>query len=292
MILHGYVNYAGSPLNYSGSPEYDILRAIESGANPYNILAFQNSAYMKDAPNLNKYYGVDYANWYDEIVVTYQTMNNIFKDIQDYKIVDHKVVIAERTAEASERLANYNILKAEVLDLLRNQIIRESDAAVNEAGNAVKVNVNVDSIFAQISDSILAEYKNEIDADVADEVNALKEAIRLIADEFSAEYPGLEGQNNIAVEISELKYQNEKGEAIVPSHYSEYSEHSFTTDSECDAVDYIETEYTLYNNNVVIVTYQKGDSVVSYLLNYNLFDVRVNIGGVVHDLSTYGYKKL
>ena len=71
MVLHGYVNYAGAALNYSGSPQYDILRAIENGASLYYLLCYQNTNYMKDDEGLSKYYGVNYETWFEKIVEQY-----------------------------------------------------------------------------------------------------------------------------------------------------------------------------------------------------------------------------
>ncbi len=263
MILHGHISYAASPLNYSGSPAYDILRAIESGANPYYIVAYQNNAYMKDDPSLNKYYGVDYENWYDEILTTYTKMNSVLKNLQDYEIVYHTTVLAERTAEASERFANYKLLKAELLELLRAQIVETVDSAVVANGSAVKVVVDVDGIYSQIVNDILNKYEEEIKADIVDGKNALREAIRLIAVEFATEHPG----NNTPVEVK-------ISEVVCDDDYSKYS---FTTDSTIYDAEYEATDYTLYNDNVVNVTYKKGTSTVNFILNYNLYDVSVKL---------------
>lgn len=291
MILHGHVSYAGSPLNYSGSPEYDVLRAIESGANPYYIVSYQNNAYMKDDPTLNKYYGVDYANWYDEILTSYTKMNSILKDLQEYEIVDHKTVMVERTPEASERLANYELLKAELLAYLRAEIVEATDSAVAEYGSAVKVVVDVEGLYAKFTDKILAEYKTEIEGDVVDGKNALKEAIRLIAVEFSAEFTGnaTDVTNGLVkIDASVMEYD----------HYREYfidvngeCKYSFTTDSTIFDAEYETTDYTLYNDNVVLVTYKKGNSIVRFVLNYNLYDVSVKLEAdkPAVTIATYGY---
>lgn len=289
MILHGHVSYSGSPLNYSGSPAYDVLRAIESGANPYYIVAYQNNAYMKDDPTLNKYYGVDYENWYDEILTSYVKMNSVLKDIQDYEIVDHKTVFVERTAEPSERLANYKLLKAELIELLRAQIVAEVDAAVEANGDRVKVVIDVDSLYSQFADKILGEYKAELESDVVDGKNSLKDAIRAISVEFAGKY-STASANPFEVKISEVTY-DDNGTAKAYKHYSEYSSYSFTTVSTIFDEDYVETDYTLYNDNVVLVTYQKGSDVVRFVLNYNLFDVSVRLEAdkpaIV--IPTYGY---
>ena len=292
MILHGHVSYTGTPLNYSGSPAYDLLRAIESGANPYYIVAYQNNAYMKDDPELSDYYGIDYENWYDEILTTYTSMNKVLKDIQDYEIVDHKTLLAERIADKSERLANYNELKAYVLDDLNAQLALAAKIAVNADGAEAKLVVDVDLLYTQIATKILGDYAEEIGDGVQ-----LKNEISLIADKFEAEY---NGSSTTPITVDSLVYELEDGTFASYKHYTEYEKYNdyrFTTDSTADAKDYNETVYTLDNDNVVMVTYQKEtkDAIyqVSFVLNYNLYDVKVNLGdGNVIPLSMYGYTKI
>ncbi len=288
MVLHGYVNYAGSPLNYSGSPEYDILRAIESGANPYYILCYQNTSFMKDDETLSKYYGVDYTNWYDEILTTYTELNTILSGLQDYEIVDHKTVLAERTPDSKEMLSDYNTLKAFLLADLRVQLVREVDKAVNQHGLALKVSVDADALYTQFAEKLLKEYSAQIAEDITlDGENALKAAISDIAVEFANKYPGGTSSDYVLT-FSTLK--NEAGKAY--ESYLDYGEYSFTTSSTIwDAdEDYAETNYTLDNGNVVMVTYRKGNDVKHFVLNYNLFEVDVRIdANTVVTVESYGY---
>ena len=288
MTLHGYVNYAGAPLNYSGSPAYDILRAIETGANPYYIVSFQNSAFMKDDKTLSKYYGIDYHNWYDEILIAYGKMNEVLKDIQGYEIVNHMTVIAERTADPSERKANYELLKAELLDLFRNQLSDKADEYVTECGSNFKLAIDVDALYTQFK-AVLSRYEAEIEADVVDGKSALKEAIRTIAVEFANKYPG-NGSSSVTKTYAAVLDEN--GNAYTA--YGQYSKYTFTTEStifENNKV-YEATDYTLDTDNVVMVTYREiaGDKEVTFILNYNLFEVDVRIdANTVKTIGSYGY---
>lgn len=288
MVLHGYVNYAGAPLNYSGSPDYDILRAIENGANPYYILCYQNTSHMKDDQALSKYYGVDYENWYDEILTTYATLNSVLAGLQDYEIVDHKTVLVERTSDAKERLSDYNTLKAFLLADLRAQLTGEVDKAVNEHGLALKVSVNVELLYKQFTEKLLKEYASEIKADVANGENAIKAAIVEIALEFANKYPG-SSSGDFVLEFTALK--NESGVAY--ESYRDYDKYSFTTYStvwDNDEV-YDATNYTLDNGNVVMVTYRKGNDEKHFVLNYNLFEVDVRIDeNTVITIGSYEYE--
>jgi hypothetical protein len=49
MVVHGSINIAGAPINMSGDLKYDVLKAIENGASPYFVLAYQNSSRLKEA---------------------------------------------------------------------------------------------------------------------------------------------------------------------------------------------------------------------------------------------------
>ena len=71
------------------------------------------------------------------------------------------------------------------------------------------------------------------------------------------------------------------------------SQYSFYTLSDCLAGDdYVVTDYTLDNGKVAIVTYQKGDSVVRFILNYNIYTVNVRLDGQVYTLDKYSYVKI
>ena len=291
MILHGYVNYAGAPLNYSGSPAYDVLRAIENGAAPYYIICYQDSAYMKDDENLSKYYGIDYNSWYDEILVTYHELNTMLGDIQSYEIVDHKTVISERIVEEHEMISNYHLLKAEVIEHLDSQIFAAINAAVDSLagdeanfGRGVKLDADADAIYAQVYE-ILSVYKEIIDAEVvtlgegdtATTVTTLKLAIDEVVARYTKEYPGVD-ENSVVVVFDEIEYS---------------SEYSFTSYSECtDYENYDRTDYTLDNGNVVIVTYRNGNKTVRFVLNYNIYSVKVILDGQEITVDSYGYERI
>ncbi len=287
MLLHGYVNYAGSPLNYSGSPDYDILRAIEGGANPYYIVCFQNTAYMKDDEKLNKYYGIDYENWYDEILVSYDRLNTAIGGLQNFEIVDHTTVLAERTPDKAERVSNYNTLKEELLAIFRSQLSAAADEYVSNYGSKVKVVVDVDALYSQFAGKILAKYDAEVKEDLTDDgKSALKEAIREVAVEYANKYSG--NATPVTLNFSEIV----NADGVAYTSYREYSSYSFTTDSKVtENKTYDRTVYTVDTDNVVMVTYRKGNEEVKFILNYNLFAVDVKLPGSneTHTIESYDY---
>ena len=48
VVLHGNIQFAGTPTNMAGDIKYETLKIIENGANPYFILAYQNTEELKD----------------------------------------------------------------------------------------------------------------------------------------------------------------------------------------------------------------------------------------------------
>lgn len=208
MVLHSYVNYTGEPINYSGSPAYDRLRAIESGAALYYIVCFQNTAYMKDDDVLSDYYGVDYHNWFADIAENYKILNDLIGDLQDYEITDHKVLIAERVIAESEMALKYHSLYNELVAILDSMILDTIDSALEslkgDASNhdkRIKLEINVEDIlasFALIVDKDVAEFDKVI---VTGE-KPLKAMVTELVKSYTDDYAGAEDDaNNFKVEF-------------------------------------------------------------------------------------------
>lgn len=281
MILHGHVNYAGTPLNYQGSVDYEILRAIESGAAPYYILCYQNTSHLKEDEMLNKYYGVDYNTWYDDILITYRELNSQIGALQNYEIVDHEMLIVERARENSEKLRDYALLEAEYFELLELDIRAAVNAAVDklkEEGNIdgrVKLSLSAESIKGQF-ESIINNSSLELNEET------FNDSYNKLAEKYLAKYPGdgVTLSNNVNVEVDGVE------------NYT--SQYSFDTksDARADDEEYEFTKYTLDNNKVAIVTYKNGDDVVRFVLNFNIYEVNVRLDGIVYTLDKYEYIKL
>ena len=282
LVLHSYVNYTGEPINYSGSPAYDMLRAIESGASLYYILCYQNTSYMKDDELLSKYYGVDYLNWFDEIVENYAYLNAMIGDLQAYEIYDHEVLIAERVIEEDELLVNFAKLEAELLEFLDAQLLDAVDEALlalkgNPDNYAKRIKLVADrealyQTFAEILNITVDELKSEEAAFVA--------GVDALILSYENEYCGAEDEaNTVNVSFADFKYG-------VDEFTTKYT---YITDSLAQDKNYVETDYTIDNGNITMVTYRNGDDIVRFILNYNSFDVVVKLSETVtYELSAYG----
>ncbi len=280
MILHGHVNYAGTPINYSGSVDYEILRSIENGAAPYYILCYQNTQHLKEDEELNEYYGVDYKTWYSDLLLTYNELNTQIGGLQEYEIVDHYTVIAEREREESEKQDNYNNIEAEYLMLLENEMKAKLDATFDQLKAEQKYDERVKILIDAAT--ITEQFKSIVaDGDLTFNSESFSVALGALIDEYTTEYSGSSDESlNVNVEIDGVE-----------NYVSEYNYH---TDSDARDEDYVYTDYTLDNGKVVIVTYKHpttGDE-VRFILNFNIYTVNVNIDGEIITLDKYEYEPI
>ncbi len=101
-VLHGYVQFAGTPFNEEGDTDYAILRAIENGAGMYFILSYQNTQELKEDEFLSQYYSVRYDIWKDDVIKYYNKLNSLLSDVQDKVIVNHQFLTGERVLDLDE----------------------------------------------------------------------------------------------------------------------------------------------------------------------------------------------
>ncbi len=102
VVLHGYTNFTGTPLNMEGDVNYAKLKAIENGASVYFTLSYQNTQKLKEDFYLSKYYSVRYDIWFDDVVEIYNELNREMKDVQDKIIMDHQFLVGMRVPDVDE----------------------------------------------------------------------------------------------------------------------------------------------------------------------------------------------
>lgn len=112
MVLHGYVEFAGTPINLDGDFDYSVLRAIENGANLYFVVSKDNTSELKSFPEFSKYYAISYDNWVNDIEATYAKFNDAMKKVK-YSLIDEHEYIGTRLVRVkydngTEFILNYN----------------------------------------------------------------------------------------------------------------------------------------------------------------------------------------
>ncbi len=97
MVLHGYKEYAGQALNLAGDYDYYLLKTIESGANPYFVVAMNNISELKklNYTSIELYYSVRYNIWVDDIVSAYNDVNEAIGDVQDVAMLKHDIITSD-----------------------------------------------------------------------------------------------------------------------------------------------------------------------------------------------------
>lgn len=123
VVLHGYIQFAGAPLNQEGDPEYMILKSVENGAGMYFILSYQNTSELKEDVYLSRYYSIDYSIWKEDLISYYKTLNDLLRDVQTKVIIDHKFL----------NYNEYGTVRMLDTDELQTQIAKELAAAREQA---------------------------------------------------------------------------------------------------------------------------------------------------------------
>lgn len=103
MVLHGYVQFAGTSLNMAGDIDQEMLKAIENGAVPYFLLAYENTDILKKDIEYKKMYSVNFKIWAESgLIEKYKILNEALKDVQDKIIINHEFIKGVRVLTPEE----------------------------------------------------------------------------------------------------------------------------------------------------------------------------------------------
>lgn len=217
MVLHGYVQYAGNPINMEGNIQYGILKAIENGASIYFILTYDNATILKEDWLLSQYYSVRYDIWagtYNdegvfesgELVDVYHNLNDVTHDLQDKLITNHVMltgqripdedeIVADAEAEEKARLEAEAKALAEAEAKLRRELLESRTTALSTAASALE-NANVSIVrlseaLANIktkTESLNAHKKQIAEAGEGADVAALESSVKSLTSDIQIAY--------------------------------------------------------------------------------------------------------
>lgn len=102
LVLHGYVQFAGTPINMEGDADYALLKAIENGASLYFILSYRNTNILKEDYFLSENYSVNYSIWKEDVIEYYNELNRALGDVQTKTIIDHAFIDGTRVLDVEE----------------------------------------------------------------------------------------------------------------------------------------------------------------------------------------------
>jgi hypothetical protein len=113
MVLHGYVDYAGKPINLGRDQDQRtaLLKTLETGSNVFYQWFYAQPTIIRDT-KLNSLYSPHYGDWFEEAVQLYNESNAILRDVQDQTIKGHRKLadeVFETTFEQGKKIiVNYN----------------------------------------------------------------------------------------------------------------------------------------------------------------------------------------
>lgn len=91
MVLKGYLPYTTTAVNQSGNVERAVLEAVENGAGLHYQLMYLNQLELVDT-EYKDLFSVNYEIWMDEIIETYQSMNERLGYLASVPIQAHERV--------------------------------------------------------------------------------------------------------------------------------------------------------------------------------------------------------
>ena len=91
IVLHGYVNYAGNPINLAYEKDQLLLESAEAGAGLQ--FSFMNSSSERlQETNYTEYYASTFDSWKDKFVELYNEYNSKMAPVMNSPIKDHVLV--------------------------------------------------------------------------------------------------------------------------------------------------------------------------------------------------------
>ena len=184
MVLHGYVQISGTPINMEGNTDYALLKAIENGASINFLLSYQNTDILKESPVLSQYYSVRYDIWFNDVVDMYSELNAALKGVQTSLITDHQFIIGERIPDEDELMADSKAAVEEAIRIeteLRDAKSKEEqekllearkgiNAAYENAKQEIATSIsNIEKIVAYVLADKMAAYEEKV---ILDALNA------------------------------------------------------------------------------------------------------------------------
>lgn len=90
MVLHGYADYAGSPINLSDEQDLEVhmLKHAELGAAPHFFWSKASSSNLKFT-RYDHLFSTEYAYWYDGALDMYKKLNDVLGPLRQAKIEEH-----------------------------------------------------------------------------------------------------------------------------------------------------------------------------------------------------------
>ncbi len=111
IVIHGYINYSGTPINFAQDYKNYLLKLVETGAAPYYKWMYSPSSIVKNTRH-NDLYSANYEIWLEEAVEFYNRYQKVKSGLESQIIIGHEELVPGVYKTIYEKgayiLVNYN----------------------------------------------------------------------------------------------------------------------------------------------------------------------------------------
>lgn len=157
MVIHGYIDYAGSPLNEDADYDTALLEILETGSGIYfKWMAEDNSVF--DNTDMLGYYSLNYKSTIDKAAELYKTVSSLMNKVANKPITNHEAVKA------------YYVYKGE-----RTYYTEGDENYVEGGSNIAYTRVPADNVYATTYGGTVKFYVNynSFDVELEDETTVI-----------------------------------------------------------------------------------------------------------------------
>ena len=88
MVLHGYINYTGQPLNLADNYQNELLKSVEYGCGLRYTLNFAEAEILKNT-QYSYLFSTNVRYWKEKAVAEYKKVQQVLGKVQNAKIIEH-----------------------------------------------------------------------------------------------------------------------------------------------------------------------------------------------------------
>lgn len=89
MVLHGYVEYAGEPVNLSGDPQKALLEAAATGSGLLYTFSCENADALRET-FYQAYYSTGFADWIEKAAEDYAKLNAVLREVSGQEMTGYQ----------------------------------------------------------------------------------------------------------------------------------------------------------------------------------------------------------
>lgn len=204
-VLHGYIQFAGTPLNEEGDTDYALLKAIENGAGLYFILSYRNTAELKEDQVLSQYYSIQYSIWKDDVIKYYNELNGLLSDVQTKSIIRHEFLNYGSAGLNGELFATERVLDLDELTANLQKKLDDAKAAAEKAAKDAAIRKVASVADASVALRSAIETLDGMLQTAQDNATQLKDNTKALSDTLT-KLKETDEDGNLVLSDSEKRY--------------------------------------------------------------------------------------